>query len=196
MNCEEYKLNIELPTIGKADLSPFCLDRPVIIVVKENEIIFTYITPNSTTTFVTPVEDKISDMEPVAVITDRSCIKDVTGKDLIDIITDSNSKFIKIENFIKDVKLAVEIRLDLLKHHKSKLIEVIDTKDEAKITEVAKNYYFILKANTIDINHLIELFDIEDINSIKEVNDLYEDFLLTIIRRVKEDENLIIEIGK
>ena len=196
MNCEDYRLKIELPTVGKADLSPFCLDRPVLVVVKENELVFTYFTPNDTTTFVTPVEDKMKDMEPVVIITDKSCLDKVTGEDIIGILTDAESKFTKMEDFIKDVKLAIEIRLDLLKHHKSKLIEVIDTKDEEKINEVAKNYYFILKANVVDISHLMEIINIEDIDSLKEINDLYEDFLLTIIKRVKEDDSLNIKIDK
>ena len=196
MNCDKYKLNIELPTVGKVDLSPFCLDRPVLLMVKDGEFVFTYFTPDKISTFTTPVDAKIKDLNTVMIETNKSCLENVDVKDLIGILTDSNSKYIKIESFIKDVKLATEIRMDLLNYHKSKIVEVIENKNVAEINQVAKDYYFILKANIIDIDHLSEIIDIEDMNDLKEVNKSHEEFLSTLIRRVNEEQSLNIKIDK
>jgi len=192
VDCKDLELRVTLPDGELVDLTPFFLQYPIYVTVKDNKTYVIYFSKDDVFKF--EIDKPFPHTEPMFIESEDVCLKSLTKDKLIDIISKTKGIY-EAKHIIDKVVLLIKVRLDLIHLYRDKLLKAIEKNKLDKVEELMGNLMAIIKVNAHELTAINEIAG-DKIKDLINVNEKHEELIVEIIKKVNKELGLNIDVSK
>jgi len=191
-DCKDLELRVTLPDGELVDLTPFFLQYPIYVTVKDNKTYVIYFSKDNVFKF--EIDKPFPNTESMFIESEEICLENITKDKLIDIISKSKGLY-EAKYLIDKIVLLIKIRLDLIHLYRDKLLKAIEENKLNKIEELMGNLMTIVKVNGHELAAINEIAG-DKIKDLINVNEKHKELIIEIIKKINKELGLNIDITK